>query len=364
MKIVVISLNNPNVYPGLYHLAQAFAQAGAEVEFLSSLAPTGIDSAGKVPWISIPKLSGPIAKIPVLRGNYHGIFGLIRHAKPDWIIAQHEYLLPALAYKALGNRAKVAGYFSDHYKGLWHTELLKRVASSLDAYIDVCDIRLEWRRQEWPQMRCRNFVIRNSSMRGDSTQVEPHNGPAKIIFTSSRYTLGLNRDRIARFLSRLCENGISVDWYLPGSPDIREIARSLLSHSLYSVRDPVEKPELFATLTRYDVGLHWAPMAEKDHDPHYFLSAASNKIGEYALAGLVIAHAGNPGLSYLPDSSCVVFDPTNPELGADQLTAAISSREVIEGKRNAALRFQQEEFNFEAQAAPFIQYIMGNEKPE
>lgn len=136
------------------------------------------------------------------------------------------------------------------------------------------------------------------------------------------------------------------------------MARSFSDHPLYSVRGPVEKSRLLQTLDQYDVGLHWAPMAEADYDPDYFHSAASNKIGEYIAAGLVVAHAGNPGLSYLPAEICAVFDPTNPEAGADQLAAALSDRVAVERKRAASFRYHLEEMNFESQARPFIHHVM------
>lgn|GEM_PF-3140183 len=180
-----------------------------------------------------------------------------------------------------------------------------------------------------------------------------------MAFTNSKYVLGLNRERISRFLSRLCDNGIVVDWYLPGAEEVRSIARSLVSHPRFAVCDPVEKSRLMDTLGKYDVGLHWAPLAEQAYDQDYFLSAASNKIGEYLAAGLVVAHAGNPGLSYLPEEVCAVFDPTDPVAGADQLAAALADRATVERKRQAALRYHLDEMNFEAQTAPFVRHVMG-----
>jgi hypothetical protein len=92
----------------------------------------------------------------------------------------------------------------------------------------------------------------------------------------------------------------------------RDIARTLLSHPLYTVRERVGKAQLLDTLGGYDVGLHWAPMAEQDYDYNYFQSTASNKIGEYVAAGLAVAYAGNPGLSFLPREISLVFDRPTP----------------------------------------------------
>ena len=154
-----------------------------------------------------------------------------------------------------------------------------------------------------------------------------------------------------------------IDWYLPGEADIRALARSLTSAPGFNVRDPVEKSRLLQTLGAYDVGLHWAPMAEQHRDPDYFNSAASNKIGEYISAGLAVAHAGNPGLEYLPDDVGIVFDPTDPEAGADQLAAELVDRAGLEQRRAASLRYHLDEMNFEAQAARFTMHLCTPEAP-
>jgi len=362
MKAVVISLNDPNIYPGLHHLAKALVRAGADVHFLSSLEPTGVDPDREIPWAAIPKLKGVIEKIPALRANYHGIFRLIRNARPDWIIAQHEYLLPALAYKAVDRRVKVAGYFSDYYKGLWHTEVLKRGAGFLNAYVDICDVRLQWRQNDWSKIPAETFIIRQAPLRRSSNKLESHECTARVVLTGSNLLLKMNRERLSRFLHQLCSRDIAVDWYLPGPDDMREDARLLTLHPLFAVREPISKSELIETLSNYDAGLFWAPMADADlsrpWDRSVFVSAASNKIGEYIAAGLIVAHTGNPGLSYLPDDICVVFDPTDPEAGADQLVAQIADRAAVDRKRQAALCYHLNEMNFEAQAAPFINYVM------
>ncbi|KAB2845930.1 MAG: glycosyltransferase family 4 protein [Hyphomicrobiaceae bacterium] len=140
---------------------------------------------------------------------------------------------------------------------------------------------------------------------------------------------------------------------------------------MFRVREPVEKARLFDTLGKYDAGLFWAPMAELGApvsnpkstlaDPNInrslFFSAASNKVSEYIAAGLVVAYTGNPGLSFLPEAICAAFDPTDPEAGADQLAATLADRATVERKRQAALRYHDDEMNFEAQAAPFVRHV-------
>lgn len=232
----------------------------------------------------------------------------------------------------------------------------------IDAYIDICDIRLQWRQKDWPRMRALPFIIRQAPFRRDVDVLENHNGSARIVLTGSNLLLKMNRERLSRFLHQLCRRDIVIDWYLPGPDNVREDARLLTPHPLFTVRAPISKSELVGTLSNYDAGLFWAPMADADlskpWDRSVFLSAASNKIGEYIAAGLVVAHTGNPGLSYLPDDVCAVFDPTDPEAGADQLAAQLSDRATVERKRQAALRYHLDEMNFEAQAAPFIRHVM------
>ena len=364
--VCVVSTANPNIFPALHHLASGLSAEGAAVYFVCRFEPkeTGAGDRG-VNWIEIPPVSRLGGKIPGFRSNYHGVFGIFRSLRPDWIIAQHEYFVPGLLYKATRRSHKpgIGMYFADYFHHRWYTRIANRMSRQIDMYIDVCDMRLQWRRKEWPNMRAVPFVIRQAPHRRSHALYEQHQGPTRIVFTSSKYVLGLNRDRLSRFLSRLCGHGIAVDWYLPGADEVRSLARSLTAHPLYTVHGPVEKAGLIGTLAGYDVGLHWAPMAEKDFDPEYFHSAASNKIGEYIAAGLVVAHTGNPGLSYLPEEVCAVFDPTDPEAGADQLAAALSDRAAVERKRQAALRYHLEEMNFETQAAPFIRHVLGAPAP-
>lgn len=364
MKIVIISLNNPNVYPGLYFLAKSFQDKGADVYFVSNHEPKGVDPERSIRWVPIPALNRVMSRIPAVRGNYHGIFGVIRKLKPDWVVAQHEYIVPALVYKVMSrSKVTVAGYFTDYHRGRWYTEVLKRMAPLMDIYLDVCDIWEGWRRNDWPRLSARHFILRHAPfLRAEAVHIS-HQGPVRIIFTGSRYMLGLDLDRLSRFLTRLCERGITVDWFLMGSEEVRAKAQALSAHPGFRVREPIEKVQLMQTLAEYDVGLHWAPMAEKDHDPTYFPSAASNKIGEYISAGLVVAHAGNPGLSFLPPSVCVVFDPTNPEAGAEQLAAALADRSTVERKREAAIAFHRSELNFDAQAEPFVSYALETSAP-
>jgi len=366
MKIVVIAQYNPNLFPALHRIAAAIADTGSEVHFLSSVDPkeTGVD-ARNVPWTGIPQAKGLAAHILWFRSNGPHVFQRLRKIQPDWIMAEHEYLVPTLAYKLLARpEAKVAAYFSDYHGDRKYLKLLKPLAGFLDAYVDVCDVRRQWRARDWPRMQARPFIIRQGPCRRENALHTPHQGPARIVFTGSRYVLGLDRgrpadrSRLARFLTRLCGHGIAVDWYLPGPEDVRVAARQIMSHPLFTVRYPVEKSRLLETLEGYDVGLHWAPKAEEDHDPDYFHSAASNKIGEYIAAGLAVAHAGNPGLAYLPGDVCIVFDPTDPEAGADRLATEMSDRAEVERKREAALRYHLEDMNFEAQAEPFIRHVM------
>lgn len=362
MKIAILSLNNPKIYPALFHLAGELARAGVQVDFFSRSLPENIeDRSVDMRWREIPEVCGAFSWIPLLRSNYHGIFNMLCERRPNWIIAQHEYLLPAIAYKKLyvKENVKIAAYFSDYYSRNWHTGVLKRFAQMLDAYVDVCDMRWQWRKEDWPNMRATPFTIRNAPQLQVGFQPATHKGNARIVHTGSKMVLDMDRERLSRFFARLCRNGFSVDWYLPGPPELRSTARSLTQNPLFSVCNPVNKTELLETLRAYDAGLFWAPMAERnDNRRSIFLSAASNKIGEYISAGLVVAHTGNPGLKYIPDEACVVFDPTDPEVGADHLAHALSNRADVDRKRLAALRYHETELNVEAQAAPFIRHIL------
>jgi len=365
LKIVVIAQYSPNLFPALHQIAAAFAeQDGTEVYFLSSheITGTGIVAQG-VSWTRIPRSEGIWARLPWFRSKGDFVFGFLRSVRPDWIIAQHEYLVPALVYRGtVGRESKVAAYFADYHGDRRYIGVVQKLAGLLDTYVDICDVRLQWRQKDWPNMRADTFVIRQAPFRRAVDAPESHNGPARIALTGSNLLLKMNKERLSRFLHQLCSRGIAIDWYLPGPDDVREAARLLTPHPLFVVREPISKSGLVETLGNYDVGLFWAPMADADlskpWDRSVFLSAASNKIGEYIAAGLAVAHTGNPGLSYLPGDVCAVLDPTDPETGADELAAQLSDRATVERKRQAALRYHLDEMNFEAQAAPFIRYVM------
>ncbi|WP_421699140.1 hypothetical protein [Ancylobacter sp.] len=300
---------------------------------------------------------------------------ILARFQPDWIIAEHELAVTALAYKMAFpfRRPRVAGYFCDYYDNR-HMDFIGRMASRLDAYVDVCDLRHSWRRRDWPKLTAPGFVVRNSPLLSALNPV-PHIAvpgvPPRVLFTSSFHVLeSMDRARLTRFLDRLCSRGIAFDWYFFGVPDKPELARqqletarTLISHPLYRVFEAVEKAELYARLPYYDVGLHWAPLVEAvNGSPFwkaYFLSAASNKVGEYIAAGLAVAYAGNPGLRYLPESLSVAFDPTDPQQGADQLADRLHDAAWLGAARAAALRYHREEMNAEAQTAPLIRHILG-----
>ena len=382
MKLVILAQYNPNMFPALYRLAGQLADRGCDVRFASRNEPK-LDGVGSSKFTStgLPRIGKIAKKFPFLRSIYPRMVLDLARFRPDWIIAEHEFVVPALLYKrAFGlSGVKIAGYFCDYYSYGKGMAMIARRADRLDAYVDVCDVRLQWRQRDWPHMRAAPFVVRHASYRKEGVSYEPHSGRPRVVYTGSRHALDLNRDRLSRFIARLCERGVAVDWYVVGSTDVqstgslRSEARSVADHPLYRVLEPVEKSRLFDTLAKYDAGLFWAPMAELGApvpnpkstlaDPNVnkslFLSSASNKIGEYIAAGLVVAHAGNPGLSYLPEEICAVFDPTDPEAGADQLAAVLSDRAAVERKRKAALLHHEEEMNFETQAAPFIRHVIG-----
>lgn len=371
MKIAVIAHYNPNMFPVLHHLACALGARDNEIQFFSVFEPnkTGM-SQPNVTWVPVESVTGWRRKLPVLRSAYPAMIRTLMSFKPDAIIAEHEFLVPALLYDALPwtGAPKIAGYFCDYYTDRRGMGLLKRYAGRLDAYADVCHLRLEWRQKDWPNMKAQPFVIRQAPLRREYASLETHSGGTRIVYTGSVQSLKLNQDRLARFIQRLCENGIALDWYLAGSSAMqpsegtRKEAQSLCANPLFTVCPAVEKSKLMETLRDYDAGLFWAPMMEASSEGnfpnHYYQSAASHKIGEYIASGLVVAHTGNPGLSYLPEGVCASFDPTDPEAGADQLAAALAGRPSVERRRQTALNYHLTEMNFETQAAPFIEFIL------
>lgn len=370
MRIVVIAQYNPNLFPALHQIAAILAERGAEVDFLSSLEPaeTGVD-ARQVRWTKIPATKGIRARLPWFRSQSNFIIGYLNSVRPDWIMAQHEYLVPTLAYRAtIGRKSRVAAYFADYHGDRRYLGVVGKLSGFLDAYVDICDVRLQWRQKDWPRMKATPFIIRQAPfLRHDNSHIT-HKGLSRVVLTGSNLILKMNQERLSSFIGRLCERGVALDWLLPGSEDVRAAARGLSKHPLYAVRDPLPKPALMEALGHYDVGLFLAPIADADLSRHWdrsvFLSGASNKIGEYIAAGLVVAHTGNPGLAYLPDEVCAVFDPTDPMAGADQLADQLADRATVERKRQAALRFHLDEMNFEAQAAPFIRYVMEGASPD
>lgn len=364
MKIVMVSRFDPNMFPALYQLAQLFAKENLCVYFISRVPPEDVSSIERLHATILKPTLGLASRIPWFRTGSPQIMQLLVDIKPDWIIAQHEYLVPALIYKFFHRKTvRVASHFLDYEGDRKYIKLIKHMSYLLDAHVEPCDVRMGWRIRDWPRLKADTFVIRQAPFRRDvSSSLICPSERTRVVLTGSNLLLKMNRERLARFLKALCGHGISVDWYLPGNDDIRDSARQLLTHSLFIVRSPISKSTLVDTLTQYDVGLFWAPMADADTsrpwDRSVFVSSASNKIGEYIAAGLVVAHTGNPGLSYLPEDVCVAFDPTDPEEGAYQLAAQLADRAKIMQKRLTALRYHIDEMNCGTQAESFVQFIM------
>lgn len=366
MKIVIIGQHDPNIFPNMYYLGRELADAGQEVVFLSTVEPRDIGCAlHGIRFIKIPTVSGLTLKVPLIRSNYHTIAAVLLRERPDWIIAQHEYILPSTLYRLLlGRRSRVAACFVDFHGARRYVRAMKSFAGAIDVYVDVCGMRVEWQREVWPRMTAKAFVARNTTLRQPERPFEPHQGKPRVVLTASAPMMleVTDQARFSRFAARLCAQGIALDWYVNADDAARAAARELCSHPLYTVRDPLPKPRLMEALRGYDVGLFWAPLADCDparaRDRSVFLSAASNKISEYIAAGLAVAHTGNPGLAYLPAEVCTAFDPTDPEAGADQLAAAISDRAAVERMRQASLLYHRDEMNFEAQTEPLIRHVL------
>ena len=365
MKFIVIAQHDPNVFSNMYLLARQLADAGDEVIFLSPIAPraTGVSSEG-IDFIQIPTHEGLAGKLPLIRSNYHTLISVFLRERPDWIIAQHEYIVPATLYRILpGSRARVAACFVDFHGARRYVQAMKPLAGAIDAYVDVCDMRVEWQKEVWPRMTAPSFVVRTAPLRQTGRAFEAHDGAAKVVLTASAPMILKVADpaRFSRFATRLCERGVSLSWYIIADDKVRAAARALCTHPLFKVLDPLPKAELVDALRGYDVGLFWSPMADCDptsaQHRSVFISAASNKIAEYIAAGLMVAHTGNPGLAYLPQELCIALDGQDPQKAADRLVAAIANRSEVERRRRAALCYHQSEMNFEAQVAPFLRYL-------
>ncbi|WP_371348161.1 hypothetical protein [Ancylobacter sp. IITR112] len=374
MRVAILSSYALATFPGLYNVALGLAAEGADVlvasrdrpEDLQPPLPKGITHT------RLPRKANRkgLRALALLHGD--GLSILARF-QPDWIIAEHELVVTALAYKmALPfRRTRIAAFFCDYYDNR-HMKFIGRLASLLDAYVDVCDLRHSWRRRDWPKLVAPGFVIRLSPVLTTPPPAvdRPPSSP-RVVFTSSFHVLtSMDRDRLTRFFDRLCSRGITLDWYLYGAPNqpeatrrMVEIARGIIVHPGYRVLEQLPKAELYALLPSYDAGLHWAPVAEAENAnafwKAYFLSAASNKVGEYIAAGLAVAYAGNPGLRYLPDSLSIAFDPTDPEQGADQLADRLLDAAWLKSAKEAARRYHREEMNAEAQTAPLVRHILG-----
>lgn len=365
-RVALVAFHNPNIYPAFYSVASSLSKEGMRVCFMSRDAIVDVgEKSEEVEWKQIPLAVGIGSKLPWVRTSNSAIVKSLIDFDPDIIISQHEFLVPSLLFKIFKKRQiKLVSYFLDYEGHRRYMNVVKILAGYINGHVDVCDIRLGWRKRDWPRLNGRTFVVRQAPQARKNVELKSHSGAARVVFTSSKYVLRLDRNRLSRFIHRVCCNGVSIDWYMPEVHAIRAEASALVNHPLFNVHEPIEKSRLIETLSQYDVGLHWAPMAEKEHDSNYFQSAASNKIGEYLSAGLVIAHAGNPGLAYLPPAVCSVFDPTDPELGADSLATSLVNREAVERKREAALHFHLDKMNFESQAEPFIRFILSCSAPK
>lgn len=361
-RIVITTLNDPSIYPAQHDIAIEFAHAGAEVHFIFQ------HDVLRNSKLMDPRITYHYSS-PVVdskgghkrsRVDYKTLLSLFQVIKPDVIIAHHQHIVFALMHKAarfLGRRVSVAGYFSDYHSDHMYVRVLGRFAKYLDAYIDVCDMRVQWRQRAWPRLKSRTFVVRQAPRKRDIA-FEDHAGIPRIIFTGSRYVLGLDTERLGAFINALCSYGAEFTWLLPGPSESRERARGLSSHPNYRVLEPVDKEQLLDKLSEFDIGLHWAPMAEAAVDESFFISSASNKIGEYIASSLAVAYTENPGLRYLPPQLSIRFDPTDPIVGAEMLLEAALDRQLLEEKRQSAWTYHKEEMNLEMQVEPLVTTLL------
>lgn len=368
MKILFLAQYPLEVFPSILQMAEEVSAHGAEVAFFTTSSPKNYREDSVVEIRALPRPGRLSRRIPLMQTLR--IMAFIWRQEPDYIVAQQLHALPAIGYRlATGIRthARVAAFFIDHTVAERYDRLFRLLAGHLDLYIDICDLRVAWRKQEWRKLDAPTLVIRQAPRLQSVEAIEPHTGPPRIVFTASAFQIlnYMNVDRFAQFVSRLCGNGVAFDWYLYGEgTDYAENARlaSLVDHPLYTVRVSVPKPALMSALRRYDAGLFWAPLADARESPQIdrqvFLSAASNKVGEYVAAGLIVAYTRNPGLAYLPENITFAFDPSDPIASADELTKLLSDREDVEYRRRAALAYHRVEMNFEVQVDSLIKALL------
>lgn len=366
--VALISTYDLNVYPSLYWVARALEARGCDCRMLSRIEPRlgGLKEArGADPdWIPIQTASGPLARLPILHGDYLGILRRLLHMRPDAVIAQHGTAVSALVYKflcpSLGRREPlVTAYFADYIARSWWSPWLKRGAGSLDAYVDVCDLRLGWRSQDWPALPTSRFVIRNAPPRAAMEAIAAHAGPARILFTGRDYGAAMRTDLLLRFVERLCASGHRVDWRMPGPEANRERLRRQVPVVGFQMLPALDKATLAAAMPAYDMGILWTPTSAEENasSRSNYVSAAPNKLGEYLAAGLAVAHTGNPGLRFLPDAVGFAIDPFAPEASADRLSELLQNRAALEHMRAAALSFHLENLNADAQITPFTDWL-------
>src|SRR5690606_25429523 len=125
----------------------------------------------------------------------------LKETRPDWVIAQHEFLVASLVYRALNRKTKAISHFMDYQAERRYVSIIKQMSHLIDVHVELCDMRLQWRQKDWPRMRADTFTIRQAPFRQDVDIPESHTGLARVVFTNSKYVLGLNRDRLSRFLS-------------------------------------------------------------------------------------------------------------------------------------------------------------------
>lgn len=357
MRIAVLASYVVDVFPGMLILARQLAQAGADVLFVNAW------SSAETLGIRHERLD--LRLVPGSPSDPEPAYQELVAFQPDWVVAHSFRVVPALLYKLAcpPGRVRVAAYYADYYRDAFHIEFPRIFADSIDAYVDVCEMRVAWRRRDWPLLRAPAFVQHQAPERRPGDGVAPHSGPPRLVHTGSGTILDrASPERLSQFLGRLCTRGVAVDWYFLVSGEAGTPPETLCSHPLYRVLPVVPKAELEVLLPDYDAGLFWAPLADYDparpYDDSVFISSASNKIGEYLAAGLAVAHTGNPGLDYLRAEACFVFDPTDPEAGADQLADRLFDRPSVESARRSAFRYHQEDMNAEVQNAAFIQHVM------
>ena len=172
-----------------------------------------------------------------------------------------------------------------------------------------------------------------------------------IILYQGRYEPGRGLEELIESGRYLMRGVIVLRGYGSNEDDLRKLVAGLGVPGRVFMVDPVPMADLVTAASEADVGV----VPYTAYSPGYYY-ASPNKLFEYMMAGLAIAVSNLPVLEkFVRDYDLgVVFDPTDPQLIAEQLNALVGNTSRLRACRENSDRKSRERYNWDHEGGVLI----------